>query len=86
MNVTCPTCKTEYDDAERLTYCPHDLLYPPEILKQKDLALSLVGKRVRFRHQTDYEARFVTTVLHDGMIVVEGLTGEFAPHLFVVVE
>lgn len=88
METTCKDCRITYDDAERLTFCPHDALYPPEILKQKDLGLSLIGKMVRFAHMAGSQAPAsrVTTVMHDGMVCIEGFSGEFAPSLFVVVD
>lgn len=52
-----------------------------------ELAWSLVGKKVRFRHDPpDVGPRLVTEATSDGMIEIEGFGGQFAPHLFSVVE
>ncbi len=50
-----------------------------------ELAWSLVGKKVRFRHDPPgVGARLVTEATSDGMIEIEGFGGQFAPHLFAV--
>ena len=87
MIVTCNKCRASYDDAERLTYCPHDLLMPREDLERKKQALKIIGKRVRFRHMVyDVGPSYrVSSVSWNGMVGLEGMVGEFAPHLFVVV-
>jgi hypothetical protein len=88
MNVTCqqPNCHAEYDDAERSTLCPHNLIMSREDLDRKILAITLAGKKVRFNHQSDIEARNVQVITFDGWVAVEGVTGLFAPHLFTVVD
>jgi hypothetical protein len=85
MNIFCRECRQDYDDAAASTICPHDDLYPPEILKQKDLGIALVGKRVHFNHRPASESYRVTSMSWNGMIGLDGLPGEFAPHLFKVV-
>ena len=50
------------------------------------LANALVGKRVRFNHMTDRDARTVLRATEDGMVEVEGFGGQFAPHLFKIVQ
>lgn len=37
MNVRCPVCKIVYDDAERLTICPHDPLGGGKYCREHDL-------------------------------------------------
>jgi hypothetical protein len=89
MNVTCEQCETAYDDARSLTYCPHELIYPATIMDRKDTALELLGKQVRFAHQKPSDAPEgyrVQSVNWSGLISIEGFSGLFAPHLFVVVE
>lgn len=49
-------------------------------------ANSLVGKFVRFNHMKDGDARKVLGATNDGMVEVEGFVGQFAPHVFQVVE
>ena len=87
MIVTCDKCHASYDDAECSTICPHELLMPREDLERKKLALKIIGKRVRFRHMVyDVGPSYrVSSVAWDGMVELEGMVGEFAPHLFVVV-
>jgi hypothetical protein len=80
MRTSCPTCRTEYDDAECTTVCPHQLLMPRPLLQRKDLGLALLGKQVRF-HEGPVAGR-VNSVAWDGMVTVEGFQGLFAPHLF----
>ena len=82
MFVRCQTCKQRYDDAQRLTYCPHDKLMSDEDLAQKDAGLALLGKKVCFRHMPDGPAYLVQSCGWNGMVSLAGMSGEFAPHLF----
>ncbi len=51
------------------------------------LALALLGKFVKFNHQVTHgTAYLVTQASDDGLVELEGMSGRFAPHLFVVVE
>jgi hypothetical protein len=88
MNTECPQCRLRYDDAERSTVCPHDRFLTPEIQKQKDLALSLVGKDLHWAHAAagTGEVLRVQSVGWNGMVTLYGWSGEFAPWLFRVVE
>lgn len=83
MERRCEDCGRAYDDARRLTYCPHDPLMSDADLAQKDLGLSLIDRKVRFNHQSETgpDVR-VTSVLWNGMVTIDALPGEFAPHLF----
>lgn len=56
MIVTCPDCKTRFDDAVRLTYCPHRELMPAVDLERKKRALELIGKPVQFNHLVGSDA------------------------------
>jgi hypothetical protein len=87
MMTTCTDCGLTYDDARRMTFCPHEPLMSDEDLAQKDAAIALLGRRIRFNHQreTGPDMR-VRSVGWNGMVTVDALPGEFAPHLFVVVE
>lgn len=85
MRVICAQCREYFDDADRSTICPHDLLMPQDLLDQKKLGLALLGRQVRFNHMTSGRTMRVESVQWDGMITVEGLVGLFAPHLFTVV-
>lgn len=84
MITTCTACKLTYDDADNSTICPHRLIMPREDLERKKLAIELIGKTVRFAHE-DIPRR-VQSISFDGMVSIEGFGGEFAPHLFKVVE
>jgi len=86
MRIHCTRCQAEYDDAERATVCPHAEIYPAAILRRKDAAMALLGKRVRWAHLPDGAALRVQSVGWSGLVTVEGFAGEFAPHLFVVKE
>jgi hypothetical protein len=93
MNVRCPDCHIEYDDARCFTICPHEAFLSVDAAAQKDAALALLGKRVYFAHLAPGEAKVrgmkparVTTVTGDGMVCIEEWPGAFAPHLFVVAE
>lgn len=86
MRKWCRACDMRYDDAKASTICPHRVFLTDEQLKQKDLAISLMGKRVRFAHvPAGGETTRVTSCGWDGMVTVEGMSGEFAPHIFVEV-
>ena len=53
---------------------------------QKRAAQNLRGQWVRFNHEgRDVPGRRVLEVSDTGMISIDGSTGWFAPHLFVVV-
>jgi hypothetical protein len=85
VNVVCIKCCAVYDDAECWTICPHELFMPREDLERKKRALEIIGKKVRFRHQSEKGPDYlVQCVCWNGMIELEGLVGEFAPDLFVV--
>lgn len=86
MTRTCEKCNKVYDDAECSTLCPHRLIMPREDLDRKKEALKLSGKWVRFNHQTDKERHRVIAITGIGMILLDGIPGEFAPHLFVEVK
>lgn len=87
MNTCCDTCGHQYDDADCTTICPHGLLMSRTLLNQKDKALALFGKPVRFVHQRDSGDTYrVQSVNWEGMVTLDALPGEFAPSLFVVVE
>lgn len=83
MLVRCKDCGADYDDGERLTYCPHERFMSASDLKQKDAGLALIGKQVRFAHQPEGPAHPVQAVSWNGMISLADMAGEFAPHLFV---
>ncbi len=82
MQTTCLKCRKRYDDADRLTYCPHDLIMPRADLEQKKLALALHGKDIVFAHLPDEPARRIQSISWNGMVTVTGMPGEFAPHIF----
>lgn len=90
MIVTCPKCNLEYDDARRSTVCPHRKLMADADMDRKIEALALMdrarGKLVRFRHMGASDGRRLLAVTWDGMVEVEGFGGEFAPHLFEVID
>ena len=84
MEIRCEHCGKIYDDSERLTYCPHDDIMPPADMAQKKAALDLIGKRVCFAHQPEGQSHGIQAVGWNGMVTLDDLPGEFAPHLFVV--
>lgn len=91
MIVTCGSCGRSYDDAKCWTYCPHERFITDELAAQKDLAFSLVDERLRFAHEPveGHPGYRVQSINHAGMVTLtaaSGLVGEFAPHLFVVIE
>lgn len=90
MIVTCPKCNLNYDDARRSTMCPHSPLMSDPDMDRKIAAIDLMnrarGKLVRFRHMGATESHRLLAVTWNGMVEVEGFGGEFAPHLFEVVE
>jgi hypothetical protein len=79
----CNDCGTDYDDADRLTFCPHDLIMDADDLAQKKLGLSLIGKPICFAHQPQGPVHRVRSVSWNGMVTLADMVGEFAPHLFV---
>lgn len=86
MTTKCSTCGVTYDDAKCVTYCPHNQFLTDQQFQQKDKAISLLGKKVHFAHQTPENVHTVQAVVFDGMIEISGMAGQFAPHLFKVVE
>lgn len=84
MLVICADCKRPYDDAVRWTFCPHERFLTQLQAEQKDLAITLLGKRVRFLHEPQGESYRVTRVGMDGLVSLEGLIGYFSPRLFVL--
>lgn len=84
MMVTCADCNLSYDDADRSTICPHDLIMPIDDLVQKKLALDLCEKDICFAHQPDGPMHRIQSVNWNGMVTLHDMVGQFAPHLFVV--
>lgn len=87
MKRRCEKCRKSFDDARRNTICPHEQFLPADLIEQKDLAISLIGKELCFNHMPDGPRYKVQSVGFDGMITLCGgdeLPGEFAPHLFTV--
>jgi hypothetical protein len=56
---------------------------PRPDLDRKKQAISLMGKSVRFNHET--EPIRIQAITWNGYICIEGIPGEFAPHLFTVI-
>lgn len=83
MITTCIDCGATYDDADRMTFCPHALIMPAADLAQKKLGLALLEKDIAFAHQPDGPVYRVRALGWNGMVTIDGLPGEFAPHLFV---
>lgn len=86
----CATCRATFDDAECNTQCPHHRFLSSRLQVQKDLALTLLGKRVQWRDASrplspDYTVMTVTSVEYDGMVTVSERTGLFSPYGFEVV-
>lgn len=53
--------------------------------EDRKAAAALVGKRVRFAHMPDTEENYFTvTMAHDGMVELEGWSGEFGITGFIV--
>jgi len=89
MFVTCKDCNLRFDDSVRSTLCPHTRFISEANRKQKDLAFSLVGKKLRFAHQVDDpngEDVYIQSINQDGMVTLRGWSGEFTPTLFVEVK
>lgn len=82
----CDECGADFDDAKRLTLCPHDSLMSDADMAQKDAGQALIGKKVRFAHQPEGPAHAVQSVGWNGMVTLADMSGEFAPHIFVVGE
>lgn len=87
MNRTCETCGAIYDDVVKLTVCPHRRFISDEDAAQKDLALRLLGKDLRWAHLGAGTSPIlrIESIGPRGMVTLAGWSGEFAPHLFVVV-
>jgi hypothetical protein len=58
---------------------------PREDLDRKIDAIKLLGKRVRFANMPDVPESYHEIMAMDwrGMLTLRGLSGEFAPHLFI---
>jgi hypothetical protein len=83
MMGKCASCNTWYDDADRMTFCPHELIMPADDLAQKKAALALCEKDICFAHMPEGPKHRVESVSWNGMVTLHDMTGEFAPHLFV---
>ncbi len=83
MKTRCTDCGETYDDADRTTICPHELIMPAADLVQKKAGLALIGKDIRFAHQPEGPTHRVQAVGWNGMVKLADMSGEFAPHLFV---
>lgn len=82
--VACDKCQWAYDDAERLTYCPHAPIMSAYNLEQKDAGIALLGKPVRFVNQPSSRGHMVRAVGWNGMVTLDDMAGEFSPYLFVL--
>ena len=84
MKRTCETCRTTYDDATQLKFCPHEWFITDEALARKVMAVQLLGQEVFWAHdEAQAEPLHVTAVTFDGMVELRGMSVVFAPHLFV---
>lgn len=54
--------------------------------EQWEAAMKLLGKKIRFRHMPPGSGAVCISVSFDGMVGLNTLSGEFAPHLFLVDE
>ena len=86
MTVQCESCRKTFDDADCTTICPHDLIMPAAMLEQKKRGLALLEKPIRFNHHSSSERLRVQSVGWDGMVTLHGMAGEFAPHLFTILD
>lgn len=87
MRVSCPKCNLVYDDAIYSTLCPHGQIMSAQNLAQKIQAIELMGKPLRFAHWPDNsEPLYIESIDFTGMVTIRGMQGQFASHLFVVME
>jgi hypothetical protein len=84
MIVKCESCLATYDDADRLTYCPHDMIMAADDLEQKKTALALLEHDICFAHMPDGPTHRVQTIGWNGMVTLHDMAGEFSPHFFVM--
>lgn len=84
MRVNCNKCGLSYDDADRDTGCPHDLIMAADDLAQKKAALELFGKEICFASDPNGVVHEIWAISYNGMVRLRDMKGEFAPHLFVV--
>jgi hypothetical protein len=91
MLRTCdePNCAIPYDDADRSTICPHDLIKSPEDSERHRVAFSLLHKPLRFRNQpwvlSGAKPLYIQTIYFNGTISFHDHTGEYLPDLFEVI-
>lgn len=85
MIQACQDCGHRLDDAEQSVICPHNRFLSADDQAQKDLGISLLGKKVAFNHMPESSVR-ISSVGWNGIVTVEGMAGEFAPSLFRRVE
>lgn len=88
MTRTCASCGAAYDDVVKLTICPHQRFISDKDAVQKDLAMRLIGKDLRWAHLGAGTSPIlrIEAIGPLGMVTLAGWTGEFAPQLFVIVE
>ena len=87
MQTTCLICQLSYDDADCYTICPHEPLMSLAQREQKKLAISLLGKDLRFHHMTPQNPTYrIISINYEGMVNLDGMAGQFAPNLFIIVE
>lgn len=86
MKMECADCNQVVDDERQSTLCPHEFFRTDEQEQQWKAAHNLLGKKVRFNHMDRGSAMRCYAVNHAGMVNVEGYSGDFAPHLFVIEE
>jgi hypothetical protein len=58
----------------------------PELDAQLALGQRLYGNMIRFRHWAPGTGRLCTRLYAGGMVEIEGMSGMFPPHLFVIDE
>lgn len=86
MERICETCAASYDDAICSTICPHRPWLTETDQQRKDRAVALLGKDLHWAHLPDGPTVRITSIAWNGMVTLHGWTGEFAPHLFTVIE
>jgi len=88
MTRTCDRCQIGYDDAAQSTICPHRRWLTEPDQARKDLALSLLGRDLRWADDVcgHCPPLRITSVTWNGMVTLAGWIGEFTPHDFVALE
>jgi hypothetical protein len=77
------SCLGGCNKAARAVYLLYDRFMSADDLEQNKAGIALIGRDIYFAHQPGGPTHRVQSVGWNGMVTIDDMPGEFAPHLFI---